>query len=174
MKGAPMWHSIKVKALLVFFIIHVGFAFALYSMFKLWSEGTFPQPHVLYTLTFGTLALYGGMCLGLFFVYLPVAPWIRRANRIKHWKEWIIQELPTLLALVPIIAGLYQIFKAGWKELKTAHHSGALDLQKFSEVTSKVVEQTQSTVNNVPKTNDKTTLKPTTTNTQEELFSRAA
>ena len=98
-----MLDRVKLKAFFVFLTIHAGLVLSIYALYR---TAQIPEARgVLGWLIGGTAGLYGGLILGALFLYLPVAPWIRRARRVLAWKTWIQDELPQLLVAVPAVIG---------------------------------------------------------------------
>lgn len=138
-----MLRTIKIKAFLVFATIHAGLFLSCFALWKI-AEAPPAQKQLFLFLVSGTAAMYGGLLLGVAFLYLPLAPWLRRLQYFLGWRRWILDELPTLIALVPVIAGVVHILRAAWSELKGHHRKGSLDLSHFSKIARRVAEQTEA------------------------------
>ncbi len=139
----------KTKAYFVATILHVGIGMLVYGLSQLAGDPHVPQDAVR-LLALGTLATYGSVVIAVAFVYVPLAPWIRRASAVANWRRILWKELPTILALVPIVMGLYKILKKAWTEIKTGHTNGHLDLEKVSAVVTQVAADTESLLKERP------------------------
>jgi hypothetical protein len=140
-----MIRSIKLKTYFTFALIHFGLFFSVYWFFKL-SELQMSHPEYWHYALFGSVAMYGGVVAGALFLYIPLAPWIRRIGRLLNWRNWLIEELPTLIALVPVAAAFIHILRSAWKEVKHYHRAGKLDAKAFSHIARRVADQTETSL----------------------------
>ncbi|HRK01488.1 MAG TPA: hypothetical protein PLH57_02390 [Oligoflexia bacterium] len=134
-----MFDSIRLKSFLVFALVHAGFITLGVSLHKL--SGTTPANPAMTWAIIGLAVAYFGFVLGSAFLYLPFVPWIKRYHFLANWREWIWAELPTLLALIPLILALGKVAQNAWAELKRHHRRDELDLQKFAKIVSHFADQ---------------------------------
>jgi hypothetical protein len=91
--------KIKLRALLVFSLIHGGLILSVYGL------ASVPRPEGMegahWLLLAGIAGLYGGIVYGVFSIVWPLVILIRTVNRLRDWKSWILVELPRILALIP-------------------------------------------------------------------------
>lgn len=86
---------------MVFFLIHAGLVLAVYGLAMLpRTEATSTSWWVLAS---GIASLYGALVLAAFFVIWPLFTLARKVRQVLRWKEWLLKELPALLALVPTV-----------------------------------------------------------------------
>ena len=110
-------HALKLRAFIVGILVHLGLLFSVIALVQAARSGA--DTSLLYWLAAGITGFYGGFLTAVFFVVWPLLPWIRRARRILQWREWILEEIPKLMALVPVILQLIKSIQALWNELKT-------------------------------------------------------
>ncbi len=91
--------KLRLRTALVIGVSHLGLAVSIYALIELRASGA--PVHLVYTLALGVVGIYSGLVLGLAFVVLPILSWVRTARKLMNWKEWILDELPTILAQVP-------------------------------------------------------------------------
>lgn len=128
--------SIRSKGILVILTIHAGFAmlaYGLYHSMTVWSAAG------------GALA-YAGFLMAAVFLYMPVAPWLKRYQALAHWQEWIWRELPLLLSLIPLVLALGKAVQHAWAELKQAHGKDELDVEKFAKIITQVADQADALI----------------------------
>ena len=93
--------GIAWRSALVFLVIHAGLIASVYGL------ATFPKTEEFRTawlcLVWGFAGLYGGLLLGVVFVVWPLWVWVRRIRKILRWRDWILKELPEILALLPAV-----------------------------------------------------------------------
>jgi hypothetical protein len=99
---------IKVRAVAVVVVIHLGVFAAIYGV------ATLPRPdgmELSHWLTLGGLGgIYGGMWLAIFFVVWPLQNLVRRIRRLLSWRDWILDELPRILAALPAVLEAIRAF----------------------------------------------------------------
>ena len=108
--------TLKVRTILVFVLVHVGLCFGIFAL----ARTSFPDGWNS-TSTFLALALaglYGGFLLGTLFVILPLIPLVKKAQRVEHWYEKWIGDLPLLVEQFPKIIAAAQQLMAEWQESK--------------------------------------------------------
>jgi len=144
-----MFRWLKLKLFITLALVHVGFLFGMWGLWGAYDaiKGS-PQwisfsPHFSFLL-FGGFFIYGSLVGGLLWLYAPLAPWMRRARSFRHFKTWILEELPTILGVLTSMAALYPVLHAAWRELKKAQESGKLDFKRFSRVARKVADHAES------------------------------
>ena len=87
---------IRIRALVVFLLVHAGLAFGIFGLARVSYPNGWDGTAVLFLVSI--LCLYGGFLLSVLFVLLPLLPWLRRAQRVEHWSERLIEELPQIIA----------------------------------------------------------------------------
>jgi hypothetical protein len=101
-------NTIKLRAVFVALSIHAGLIAAIAGL------TTLPRPDGLETahwLAIGGLAgVYGGMVLGILMVVLPLSSLIRRIRKLMRWRDWILDELPRIIALLPSVLEAIRAF----------------------------------------------------------------
>lgn len=108
--------TIKLKAALIFLLIHVGLVTAVYCVARL--SGSMGMDQTLGFLLAGILILYFGILLGIYFVMAPLIPWIRRTQQVSHWTDRLLKDLPTLVENLPKIIDAVRTILALWHEYK--------------------------------------------------------
>lgn len=94
----PLLRSIKIKSLFVFLIIHAG---ALLSAYGLASLPPSLDQRTWYFLLTGVSALYGGVLIATFFILWPVYSLMKTVRKILDWKNWLLHDLPQIIAVIP-------------------------------------------------------------------------
>lgn len=93
---------LAIRAFIVFCLIHLGLVLAVYGL------ASMPRtPETLLSwrlLAGGVSALYGALLLSAFFVIWPLFQLVRKVRQILRWKDWILNELPKIIALIPALA----------------------------------------------------------------------
>jgi len=102
--------KLRLRTALVIGVSHLGLAVSIYALIELRASGA--PVHLVYTLALGVVGIYSGLVLGLAFVVLPILSWVRTARKLMNWKEWILDELPTILAQVPKWIDAFQEIRA--------------------------------------------------------------
>ena len=90
---------LKLRTALVVCLIHLGLAISAYALIELRLSGA--PAHLVYLATLGICGIYGGILLGTAFIVFPILSWVKTARKLLRWKEWILDELPGLIAQVP-------------------------------------------------------------------------
>jgi hypothetical protein len=100
--------AIKLRAALVFVVIHAGLVSAIYGVASL------PKPNGMessHWLALGGLAgVYGGMVLAVFLVVWPLASLVRRIRKLLRWRDWILDELPRIIKVLPEVLEAIRAF----------------------------------------------------------------
>jgi hypothetical protein len=111
--------AIQLRAFIVFTLIHLGLGLAIFQLASVWGDPAL-APHLpqLKLILTGLLGVYGGVLLGIFFIVWPMLPWIQRARRLQHWREWILEVLPEILATLPVIVQAARTLIKTWEEMK--------------------------------------------------------
>src|SRR5581483_9344345 len=103
-----MLSKLKFRAVLLALLIHAGLIAAVVGVVLL------PRPEGLeasHWLTIGGLAaIYGGLLLGVLMIVLPLTSTIRRVKRLLRWRDWILDELPRIIALLPSVLEAIRAF----------------------------------------------------------------
>jgi hypothetical protein len=103
-----MVNKIKLRAIFIAIVIHLGLISAIVGLVML------PRPEGMelsHWLTLAGLAgVYGGLALGILMVVLPLASTIRRVRRVLQWRDWILDELPRIIALLPSVLEAIRAF----------------------------------------------------------------
>jgi hypothetical protein len=136
-----MINAIKARALVCVCLIHVGLILSLIGLSR---EGVSQLGG--WTLGFmlaGTLVMYGGFLLAALSVWAPMRPWIKRYQRAREWREWILHELPTVLALIPVLMTALKLLRSAWDELKAHQQSGDLGVKHLATVAQKFADQAE-------------------------------
>ena len=100
--------AIKIRALFVFLAIHTGLILAIFGLASLPKPDGMETGHWL--LLSGIIGLYGGMVLGGFFIVWPLVNIVRKVRRLMQWREWILEELPKILAMIPTVVEAFRGF----------------------------------------------------------------
>jgi hypothetical protein len=129
-----MVQTIKLKVFIYFMLIHTGLGLGLYG----WRQAGSPA-----FLLWGLGVMYAAFVFSAVSIYWPLRPWLKRAHTLKNWRSWILYELPTILAIIPILIQAMHILRGAWKELKTHHENGELNATHLSTIAQKVAEQTE-------------------------------
>lgn len=143
-----MLNQIKLKAYLVFGLVHAGLILSIYGLVR--ASEFIPKGLALHWLIAGVALFYAGFLFAALSIYLPVRPWLSRANRLRQWRQWILQELPTILALIPIVLQAIQILKSAWKEVKSYKAQGQLDMKHLSKVARDLAEKAEALAEEPP------------------------
>ena len=100
--------KIKLRAILIGLVIHAGLVAAVVGVALL------PRPEgmeLAHWLTIGGLVgIYGGLALGILMVVLPLMTTIRRVRKLLQWRDWILDELPRIVALMPSVLEAIRAF----------------------------------------------------------------
>ena len=90
--------AIRTRLLAVLLILHAGTLVQVAALLGWVSEASTGR-----WLWIGFAGMYGSFVLGTWFVLVPALPWVRRARRISAWRTWLVEELPEILAMIPVI-----------------------------------------------------------------------
>jgi len=112
--------AVKIRALAVFFIIHLGLALTLFAAARTGVSPGWDETSLLFLA--GAITIYGGVMLSVFFIAVPLWPWIKRAQQIQYWKENWASEIPAILEQIPKILAAIQAFIAAWKAVQKPTH----------------------------------------------------
>lgn len=96
------------RSALVFLVIHAGLVLAVYGLASIPHSGDPAAVNAWRFLLAGIAGLYGGVVLGAFFVIWPLYSLVRKVRKILRWREWILQELPRILALIPSVVQAFR------------------------------------------------------------------
>jgi hypothetical protein len=103
-----MLSKIRFRAVIIALLIHAGLIAAVVGLVLL------PRPEGLeasHWLTIGGLVgIYGGLLLGILMIVLPLLSTIRRVRRLLRWRDWILDELPRIVALLPSVLEAIRAF----------------------------------------------------------------
>jgi hypothetical protein len=108
--------ALKLRVVLVALVLHAGLLCAIAGLTSL------PEPldgHSSRLLVAGVAALYGAFVLAVAFIVIPAWPWVRRAQRLTHWREWIVEELPKIMAAIPVIIQFIRALRSALDEILT-------------------------------------------------------
>jgi hypothetical protein len=108
--------AIRLRALVVAVLVHLGLGLSLAGLIQAARSGV--ESSALSWLIAGTILLYGSFLLAAFLIVWPILPWIRKARRLFQWREWILDELPRLLALLPALIQVLKLARDAWEELR--------------------------------------------------------
>jgi hypothetical protein len=136
-----MIQAIKAKALIYICLVHLGLVVMMAALFH--------DYDALNRTTFSLLAVGAGLMYGSFLfaalsIWIPVQPWVARYQRTKAWREWILDELPTILALIPVAFLAVKLFKTAWGEIKTHKEKGDLDVSTLAGVAQKFATEAET------------------------------
>ncbi len=87
--------------------------------------------------------MYGAFLYAVLSIWMPIKPWLARYRRAQAWREWILLELPTLLALVPVLVSALNILREAWQDIKGMKSEGELNVANFSKVARKFAENAE-------------------------------
>ncbi len=105
--------TLQFRAAIVFAMIHLGLVASLVALVQEARAGV--DTGALYWMIAGIVGLYGGVLAGVFFVVGPALPWVRRARRVMTWKDWVLDDLPKLVALIPVFIALIRAARGAWE-----------------------------------------------------------
>ena len=113
--------ALKAKTLLVLGFIHLGLILGVFSL----ARTSFPNGWDLTSTLFlvSIICLYGGFMAGLIFIVVPLLPWLKRAERMEHWTERLLREIPLLLEHLPQVIIALRSLIAVWNEAKTGERT---------------------------------------------------
>ena len=108
--------ALKLKALIVFALIHAGLILGIITV----SRSSFPGGWDLTSSLFlaSIICLYGGFILAVLFVLIPLLPWLKRAQKVETWTDRLMRDIPIILAQVPQVIALIQALVSAWNEAK--------------------------------------------------------
>ncbi len=109
--------TLQFRAAIVFAMIHLGLVAALVALVQEARAGV--DTGALYWMIAGIVGLYGGVLAGVFFVVGPALPWVRRARRVMTWKDWVLDDLPKLVALIPVFIALIRAARGAWESFSS-------------------------------------------------------
>ena len=98
---------LRIRVLVVFLLVHAGLALGIFGLARVSYPNGWDETSIL--LLISVLFLYGGFLLSVLFVLLPLLPWVRRAQRVEHWSERLLDDLPQIIAA-------FQSLLAAWNE----------------------------------------------------------
>ncbi len=109
--------AIRSRAIFVFLVIHLGLILGIYGLARISMPNGWDETSLIFL---GALVcLYGGILAAVFFIVWPLLPWLRRVQRIEHWSERLIRDLPILLQHLPQIIEAVQKLRRAWQNPPT-------------------------------------------------------
>lgn len=136
-----MIQAIKAKALIYVCLVHLGLAIALGAFLHDY-ESLNRTSFVL--LALGVGLMYGSFLFAALSIWIPIQPWVTRYQRAKAWREWVLDELPTILALIPVVILALKLFKTAWSEIKNHKDKGDLDVSTLAGVAQKFASDAEA------------------------------
>jgi hypothetical protein len=134
--------ALKTKALVHVILLHLGAALALAGLLR---SGLLSEDPVAFgCLLAGIGLMYGAFLYAVLSIWIPLRPWVARYQKTRNWQEWILNELPTIMALVPVILSALKLFQACWNELRTQQQSGDLNMQSLASVAQKFAREAEA------------------------------
>jgi hypothetical protein len=106
--------AIKIRVLVVFVMVHIGLAMGIYALGRSSAPNGWDETSTFFLL--GIVFLYGGFLLSVFFILWTVVPWVKKAQKVEHWSERLIRDLPLLIEHLPKVVATIQALVASWKE----------------------------------------------------------
>ena len=120
--------AIRIRAFIVFTLVHLGLALGIFALARLSVPNGLNDP-ITKLFLFSIICLYGGFMLAVFFILMPLLPWIQRYHRVRHWTENLLEQVPIILAALPQIIAIVKAVAAAWHAAqvetsteKTIHH----------------------------------------------------
>lgn len=137
--------AIKARAIVCVCLVHLGLILAIAALISETTRngGTQLSASTLALLEGGVLIMYSGFLFAVLSVWMPLRPWLKRYQRMRHWREWILHELPTILALVPVLVTALKLFRSAWSEIKTHQEAGDLGVTHLASVAQKFAQQAE-------------------------------
>jgi hypothetical protein len=133
---------IKTKLMVYICLVHAGLIVFLITLFR---EDSVPAGSATFMmLLLGVGLMYSAFLFSVLSIWLPARPWIARYERTKAWHTWILHEIPTILALVPVAIAALRILKASWNEIKGYQETGDLNVQNLALVAQKFAKEAES------------------------------
>jgi hypothetical protein len=135
-------NSLKIKALFGFCLIHVGLTISLVALFR--DDGAVFSGATFDLLLVGVCLMYGAYLFSVLSVWLELRPWIARIQRARNWRGWVLTELPTILALIPVVVAAIKVLRSSWSEIKDYQSKGELNLQNLASVAQKFAAEAET------------------------------
>lgn len=136
-----MIESLKIKTLIGFSLVHVGLAISVVALFR--DDGAVFSGSTFDLLLIGICLMYAAYLFSVLSVWLELRPWIARIRRAQNWRTWIFTELPTFLALIPVVISAINIFRSSWSEIKASQDKGELSVQSLAAVAQKFAAEAE-------------------------------
>jgi hypothetical protein len=108
--------AVKLRLLIALTVIHSGLVVGIFALARESFSNGWDVTSTLFLVSI--CALYGGLVLAVLFVVLPLLPWLRRAQRVDHWTERLIRDLPILVEQLPKLLLVIQSIVAVWSEAR--------------------------------------------------------
>lgn len=133
---------IKTKVMIYICLVHAGLVVFLLALFRADSVPAGGATFML--LLLGVGLMYAAFLFSVLSIWLPARPWLARYERTKAWHTWILHEIPTILALIPVAIAALRILKASWNEIKVHQENGELNVQNLALVAQKFATEAES------------------------------
>jgi hypothetical protein len=101
------------RLVFVFVLTQAGLIGGIYSLTLISQNEAIYGTTVWYILLSSLILLYGGFMMGLYFLCWPLYTIYRKINTFLRWRDWIITELPKIIALIP---SMIQAIKRGFND----------------------------------------------------------
>lgn len=137
--------AIKARALMCVFLVHAGLALAVVAFVRESGRdgGIALSSGTLGLLLGGVVVMYCGFLMAALSVWLPLRPWFKRYQRARDWRNWVLHELPTLLALLPVLITALKLLRSAWSDLKSHTEAGDLGVSHLASVAKNFAKQAE-------------------------------
>lgn len=108
------------RSLFVVVLLQGGLVLSIYALATLAQNESIYGTSLWYSLLGGVILLYGGIMLGVFYLLWPIYSVYRKIQNLLRWRDWILTELPKIIALMP---SLIQALRDGFEVNKSSNPS---------------------------------------------------
>jgi hypothetical protein len=84
--------AVVTRVVAVFLLIHAGLILGIYALGRAAAPNGWDETSII--LLMSLLCLYGGFLLGVYFIVGKLLPWVKRAQKVEHWTERLLKDLP--------------------------------------------------------------------------------
>ena len=107
-------HKVIRRSAIVMVLMQFGLGLSIYGLAALSQHSQIYGTPIWYALLWSAILLYGSFMLGVFYLLWPVYSVYRKIQELLRWRDWVLTELPRIIAMIPaLIQALREGFDMG-------------------------------------------------------------
>lgn len=108
-------HRVIRRSAMVLILMQLGLGLSIYGLAALSQHAEIYGTPIWYALLWSAILLYGSFMLGIFYLLWPVYSVYRKIQELLRWRDWILTELPRVIAMIP---ALIQALREGFEGVR--------------------------------------------------------